>query len=97
MLAVSVLRTYRTLTTAAMRGTGTTSHAAHTGTQFDAPIHWITGCNLPNNSTDTVPADRLLGAACVIDYSKEAAADPNFLRKAQYKACMARFRGVPGY
>src|SRR5256886_10915094 len=26
----------------------------HTGTHFDAPIHWITGKDLPNNSTDTI-------------------------------------------
>src|SRR5215204_2472015 len=27
----------------------------HTGTHFDAPVHWITGRDLPNNSTDTIP------------------------------------------
>src|SRR5205085_10991120 len=26
----------------------------HTGTHFDAPIHWITGKDLPNNATDTI-------------------------------------------
>ena len=25
----------------------------HTGTHFDAPIHWISGRDLPNNSVDT--------------------------------------------
>ncbi|HET8910176.1 MAG TPA: cyclase family protein, partial [Ktedonobacteraceae bacterium] len=25
----------------------------HTGTHFDAPIHWVTGKDLPNNATDT--------------------------------------------
>ena len=27
----------------------------HTGTHFDAPIHWFTGKDLPNNSVDTLP------------------------------------------
>ena len=31
------------------------SFGEHTGTHFDAPIHWITGRDLPNNTTDTLP------------------------------------------
>ena len=31
----------------------------HTGTHFDAPIHWISGRDLPNNSVDTIPAAAL--------------------------------------
>ena len=51
----------------------------HTGTHFDAPIHWISGKDLPNNSVDTVPLQTLIGPACVIDCSREAAADADFL------------------
>lgn len=51
----------------------------HTGTHFDAPIHWISGRDLPNNATDTVPVQQLIGAACVIDCSAEAAADNDYL------------------
>ncbi len=51
----------------------------HTGTHFDAPIHWVSGRDLPNNATDTIPARDLVGPACVIDCSREAAADPDFL------------------
>lgn len=51
----------------------------HTGTHFDAPIHWVSGRDLPNNATDTVPVDHLVGAACVVDCSREATADPDFL------------------
>lgn len=51
----------------------------HTGTHFDAPIHWVTGENLPNNACDTIPARRFIGPACVIDISRESAADPDFL------------------
>jgi kynurenine formamidase len=51
----------------------------HTGTHFDAPIHWISGRDLPNNATDTVPVEHLVGAACVVDCSREASANPDFL------------------
>lgn len=51
----------------------------HTGTHFDAPVHWITGKDLPNNTLDKIPAKMLIGPACVIDCSKESAAHPDFL------------------
>ncbi len=51
----------------------------HTGTHFDAPIHWVTGKDLPANATDTIPVGRFVGAACVIDVSHECAANPDFL------------------
>lgn len=51
----------------------------HTGTHFDAPIHWISGRDLPNNATDTIPVQQLVGAACVIDCSTQAAADHDYL------------------
>ena len=51
----------------------------HTGTHFDAPIHWISGKDLPNNSVDTVPTERFIAPACVIDCSKESAENPDFL------------------
>lgn len=51
----------------------------HTGTHFDAPVHWITGAQLPNNTLDKIPAGKLVGPACVIDCSREAAENPDFL------------------
>ena len=51
----------------------------HTGTHFDAPIHWISGRDLPNNATDSVPVQQLVGAACVVDCSKQAAKDSDYL------------------
>lgn len=51
----------------------------HTGTHFDAPIHWITGRDLPANATDTIPADRFVGPACVIDVTSDVERDPDFL------------------
>jgi kynurenine formamidase len=56
----------------------------HTGTHFDAPVHWVTGREYPNNATDTIPVDRFLAPACVIDVSKDAAANPDFLLTPQH-------------
>lgn len=51
----------------------------HTGTHFDAPIHWITGKDLPDNACDTIPARRFVGPACVIDVSNEVTRNEDFL------------------
>src|SRR5688572_807223 len=51
----------------------------HTGTHFDAPVHWITGKELPNNTTDTIDPGRFVGPACVIDVRAEVKKDPDFL------------------
>jgi len=51
----------------------------HTGTHFDAPVHWITGKDLPDNACDTIPARRFVGPACVIDVERDVAANPDFL------------------
>lgn len=51
----------------------------HTGTHFDAPVHWITGKDLPNNTCDAIPVSRFVGPACVIDVTGDVARDPDFL------------------
>lgn len=51
----------------------------HTGTHFDAPVHWVSGKDFPNNTTDTIPADKLIAPAVVIDISREVASNPDFL------------------
>ncbi len=51
----------------------------HTGTHFDAPIHWVTGKDLPGNATDTIPVGRFVGPACVLDATEEVARNPDFL------------------
>ena len=51
----------------------------HTGTHFDAPIHWITGKDRPENACDTIPVRRCVGPACVIDVTREVAANEDFL------------------
>ncbi|MCY4191084.1 MAG: cyclase family protein [Rhodospirillaceae bacterium] len=56
----------------------------HTGTHFDAPIHWISGRNLPDNSTDTIPVEKMVAPACVIDCVKHARQNPDFLLTAEF-------------
>jgi kynurenine formamidase len=51
----------------------------HTGTHFDAPVHWISGKDLPDNATDSISPQRFIGPAFVIDCSREAAEDADFL------------------
>jgi len=51
----------------------------HTGTHFDAPVHWVTGKDYPNNATDSIPVEKFFAPACVIDVSRDVAANPDFL------------------
>lgn len=51
----------------------------HTGTHFDAPGHWISGKDLANNMTDSIPVDQFVGPACVIDVSQESTEFNDFL------------------
>lgn len=50
----------------------------HTGTHFDAPIHWISGKDLPNSSVDTIPPEKFIAPACVLDCSSEAWKNSDF-------------------
>lgn len=68
----------------------------HTGTHFDAPVHWVSGAQLPNNSVDKVPVRDFLAPAAVMDFSKEAAADPDFLLEVEHiEAWEARHGKIP--
>ena len=51
----------------------------HTGTHFDAPIHWVTGKDLPDNACDTIPARRFVGPACVVDVTADVERNPDFV------------------
>ncbi|TKD51087.1 cyclase family protein [Sphingomonas baiyangensis] len=51
----------------------------HTGTHFDAPVHWVTGKDLPNNTLDTIDPAAFVAPAVVIDVSGECAANPDYL------------------
>ena len=53
------------------------STGEHTGTHFDAPVHWISGRD--GLDISQVPAASLIAPAVVLDFSAQAAADPDFL------------------
>jgi kynurenine formamidase len=53
------------------------STGEHTGTHFDAPVHWATGRD--GEDVSQVPVSRMIAPAAVLDFSAEAAADPDFL------------------
>jgi kynurenine formamidase len=57
----------------------TLSFGEHTGTHFDAPIHWVTGKDLADNACDTIPARQFVGPACVIDVTAQVATDEDHL------------------
>jgi kynurenine formamidase len=68
----------------------------HTGTHFDAPVHWISGKDLPDNTIDMVPVQKLVAPAVVLDFSTECAADADFLLKAEHiKAWEAEHGEIP--
>ena len=54
----------------------------HTGTHFDAPNHWVTGRD--GDDVASVPADRLIAPAVVLDFSAQAAEDPDFLLEVEH-------------
>lgn len=56
----------------------------HTGTHFDAPVHWISGKDLPNASVDTIPTEAFVRSVCVIDCSDECEKDEDYLLTAEF-------------
>jgi kynurenine formamidase len=57
----------------------TIAFGEHTGTHFDAPVHWVTGKDLRNNTCDTISVQQFVGPACVIDVSADVADNVDFL------------------
>ena len=53
----------------------------HTGTHFDAPVHWITGKDLPDNTSDTIPASRFVGPAWAARYRESCETNNMHKRK----------------
>lgn len=55
----------------------------HTGTHFDAPSHWVSGKDLPENTTDTVPVGNFVAPVAVIDCAADVAKNSDFLLTAE--------------
>ena len=51
----------------------------HTGTHFDAPIHWVSGKDVPDSTVDRIAPERFISPACVIDVTQDVAQNPDFL------------------
>lgn len=72
------------------------SMGEHTGTHFDAPVHWVTGQHYADGYTDTLPVQRFVAPAVVIDMSKEAAADEKFVMEPSHiQAWEAKYGRIP--
>ncbi|CDM25118.1 cyclase family protein [Castellaniella defragrans] len=65
----------------------------HTGTHFDAPAHWITGRDHPGNGVDTIPVERFIAPAVVVDASAEVARDDDWLLTVEFLEAWERRHG----
>lgn len=63
----------------------------HTGTHFDAPVHWLTGRDFDDVSQ--VPVQRLVAPAVVIDLTGEAQDEPSFLLEQKHVEAWIRQHG----
>ncbi|HEY1343098.1 MAG TPA: cyclase family protein [Bryobacteraceae bacterium] len=66
----------------------------HTGTHFDAPIHWVSGKDLPENSVDRIQPKKFIGPACVIDVTAEVGGNSDFLLTPDRIAAWEREHGL---
>ena len=64
----------------------------HTGTHFDAPCHWVTGRD--GEDVSQVAPGRLIAPAVMLDFSAQAAADPDFLLEVDHILAFERANGA---
>ncbi|HKT99803.1 MAG TPA: cyclase family protein [Paraburkholderia sp.] len=68
----------------------------HTGTHFDAPVHWISGKDHTQNAVDTIDVKNFIAPAVVLDASAEVAANPDWLLTVGFlEAWEARHGRIP--
>jgi kynurenine formamidase len=63
----------------------------HTGTHFDAPIHWVTGKDKADIAA--VPVSAFVAPAVVIDVVDRVIADPNFLIEVEHLEALTAEHG----
>jgi kynurenine formamidase len=56
----------------------------HTGTHFDAPIHWVTGKDNPNNTVDTIDPKNFIAPAVVVDATAQVAENDDWILTADF-------------
>jgi len=54
----------------------------HTGTHLDAPVHWVSGRD--GADVSQVPLSQLIAPAAVLDFSAQAADNPDFLVEVEH-------------
>jgi kynurenine formamidase len=70
------------------------SLSEHTGTHFDAPVHWLSGKG--SEDVSAVPPSRLIAPAAVMDLSPQVDRDPDFLlRRVHVEAWQAEHGELP--
>ena len=68
----------------------------HTGTHFDAPVHWVTGKDHPNNTVDTITPENFIAPVVVVDASAEVNANPDWLLTVEFlQAWEAKHSKIP--
>jgi kynurenine formamidase len=68
------------------------STGEHTGTHFDAPVHWATAKD--GEDVSQVAPTKLVAPAVVLDFSAEAATDADFLLEREHVEEWARVNGA---
>lgn len=56
----------------------------HTGTHFDAPAHWVTGKDHPQNTVDTIDPKNFIAPAVVVDATAEVAANEDWIMSVDF-------------
>ena len=56
----------------------------HTGTHFDAPIHWVTGKDHPNNTVDSIDPKNFIAPAVVVDATAQVAENEDWVLTVDY-------------
>lgn len=56
----------------------------HTGTHFDAPAHWVTGKDVPQNTVDTIDPKNFIAPAVVVDATAEVAANEDWILTVEF-------------
>ncbi|QIM49074.1 cyclase family protein [Pusillimonas sp. DMV24BSW_D] len=56
----------------------------HTGTHFDAPIHWVTGKDHPNNTVDSIDPKNFIAPAVVVDATAQVAENDDWVLTVDY-------------
>ena len=56
----------------------------HTGTHFDAPVHWVSGKDYADNCVDTIPVENFIAPAVVVDCSAQVAENEDFVLEVEH-------------